>query len=1172
MPPFLAPPCSQPHAPDGRLGACRALTVACATCAERRQRFACSSRMRPLVLLQVLVAIGAAAPMCGESKKACTALDLLSPSLLLRVMPLVIYAESILREGGSEWGTLCYNHAADSGTAGQFDVLIRSVKLHGIPRLSTSPYRTASDTQLVAAAVAADPELPMPGWSIERVARSSSEEPMAPDSIASLPASDQWLKDAFLLRYLELKAQRMVNGTHHMMVLYPVPGNATWRWERARTMLSEYNYTLVASRVLNLDLASAAVFVQHLYEQVPSMDAKKCHRKATWCGFVDRKLRQARLVFFESPTPIALVHVLEMKNRLRSEYGYEKNSVHASDSHVELLSPARLALNRNSLTLLSQHALRSPQSGQLSSEADERRVYYVHNKRYRMKATSQASGTFPAVYGHPVAIPKTIATAGMSKSVALWERALAGTRCRITSTSVAAQGTAMDSEDRTWAVDVDSSNGSSSRLSIVGTPAEFVTAYMRMPPAERHASEVVDEQRGCFAFFDLDTAVDSTEKLQQAAAAACLVQKEATAVLVEMAAQREPGKSALQLDVLVLDATRLPEAGHMGKFSRHLVCRATRNGTAWLLRGPDNAATVAKLVRQRLLASGQDAAARLVDLHAYGKHKSFRLVGSSKLDSRARPLEIVGGGPPLDEAAVLASLVAPALSTPLAITTGAMQAGNCSFKLPSATKAESTSARRLKPSEQSTQKETTKAMKAPMERQRLESKAKLPSELPTVQLAQWSRFDIYVKAAYARVLMRHNLSRSGTIQVLRCGGKAGVPSTFYPKGHADQTCMLLREPGSSRCSRDVTFGCTHHGVWVKAGCEGHFSFLGEEIECDHAKLCRARDGARCICPMREPCTAEDPIDFMETAYFLHEVSFGMHEPCFKGTLGRSHTNCTIKRSFDDYVRTFRNLITSMRSEGFNAAYGRVPICLPKPWAPLLTVNAAHRVGVALGLGLPTLPIVVDDPCSLDRTYARPEDVPGQPKNTKWWRRSFDYHKFSGMQTYMPGTPSSLDVSRHYDVVVSDIIAADPNMHVLHLWPHAVSMGHEKMVEARQIVAEHCAADGGITYGKLVPMSSVALRSYMRQTHTKLYDSFWTPYHDPIIHNETAYIMVVRSTADMLARCQGLVRDLYHLPGDLYEASFDFTATHADAMLASRLLLSEMCSRCRYDSHTYGIVW
>ena len=73
---------------------------------------------------------------------------------------------------------------------------------------------------------------------------------------------------------------------------------------------------------------------------------------------------------------------------------------------------------------------------------------------------------------------------------------------------------------------------------------------------ERHAYEVIDEGCWIHAFFDLDAPAVTALDLENGSAAANRVVTAVVAALAELAALREPGRLPLEVDVLVLDATR----------------------------------------------------------------------------------------------------------------------------------------------------------------------------------------------------------------------------------------------------------------------------------------------------------------------------------------------------------------------------------------------------------------------------------------------------------------------------------------------------------------------------------------------------------------------------------------------------------------------------------------
>ena len=1017
----------------------------------------------------------------ADARGECTALDLLLPSLLHRLVPLVIYAESFLRHNNvaSEWSRLCYENSTDHGFKLQYEELARSIKVQGMAgRMPSSARKTAADMQLVAAAIAADPALPMPGWSAVRGAWTSvaSKETIVElDAAAAdeLSAPSRWLRDAFLLRYLELKAQRAANGTLHSMVLFPNSGDAEWRWKRAHTMIHQYGLVVLGSRFMGLDLDSAATFMEHLYEGLPSMDKGKCARKASWCGFRKNAVKKVRLVFIESPTPIALDRVLEMKNRLRAEFGGTKNSVHVSDSHAEMLSPAKIVLNGNSRDLLFKHKLfKLGAREQLSytDDDDERKVYYVHNRRYRLNLNlppSEPSGSL---------------------------------------TTTALGGTGAPGVEPSWFSRVITYPYGGITVEKGGTKLTY----------QEGGKKAVTGRKSGITVLDFDT-VEGFEELSR------------------------------EYPWLVRQPRVKTRRGV------HVYCKYNPN-----LNQP----TPAQGFKLDILGGSGKAKAVAVPPTQYtledGTFFTYRWEQTGPLD------DIPDGLSARLRESFISRLNPPPAPPPPPLFLHPRTASSLPLQghLP--------------------------------RRALLGNSSAFPSELPPGQLTQWSRFDIYVKAAFARVLLRHNTSRRGSTLLLRCGGAPGVASAYHSSEDANRTCTLLRttmtphddEAPRGNCTRGSTFGCTHEGVWVKRSCHGTFGFLGEEIPCAPSQHMHK---GRTLCRMREPCTLVDPIAFHEDAYKVMQYTFGLGEPCFKDSRKFAHVNCTEKTNFKHYLSTFHQLIASIRAHGYQVSYGRIPVCKWQSWAPMLTSNAAHRVAAALALGLPTMPIHPEVPCRHDRQTSKLSDG----KRVRiLFRRRWDYRFFARETNVFRdgryGTPSSAVKSRRYrrlydkfnesrvlpflDAAVREAIIADPNLHVLHLWPHAVSMGYAKRLRARQLAAEYCATDGGITYGKLVPASSLALQSYVRQIKRTLPAAAGSV--DPpgtTSHGLAAYIMVVRSAPDVLATCQSLIRDLYNLPGQLYETSFDATMTHADAILASRLLLHEICHGCEYDYDTHGTV-
>ena len=189
--------------------------------------------------------------------------------------------------------------------------------------------------------------------------------------------------------------------------------------------------------------------------------------------------------------------------------------------------------------------------------------------------------------------------------------------------------------------------------------------YLSVDAAERHAYEVLGDQRGCCVYFDLDGC--STGSIACDEIARC-VAEEAAGVLRDLIAARAPSLMADGVDVRRLAI----ESAHGGtKFSQHVLLQATRRGSrhdepCCLLAGPATARAVAARVVARCEQRGVPAS-QLVDLAVYRAGGCFRLLGSSKLVGEARaPLHLVAAASSelfasLDERELLlASLLQPA--------------------------------------------------------------------------------------------------------------------------------------------------------------------------------------------------------------------------------------------------------------------------------------------------------------------------------------------------------------------------------------------------------------------------------------------------------------------------------------------------------------------------------
>ena len=246
--------------------------------------------------------------------------------------------------------------------------------------------------------------------------------------------------------------------------------------------------------------------------------------------------------------------------------------------------------------------------------------------------------------------------------LATWEAALAGTSAGVFSRLACAREAAMGAA-RVWAVDLSAgSGGSAPKFYVVAKPEAFAEAYQRVPPRHRHAYEIIEERRGCFAFFDLDAKVATLTEMEHAEADAAVIGAVAATELRELAAQRR-GVAALHVDSVTLHATRPLTESAAGKLSRHIVLRASAAGVPFLLAGPADAGAFAQRVHARLRQSGCEGAAALIDLKVYTSGRAFRLLGSTKLAVPGSVAFALHGGEAgaLACTTLLATLVAPCM-------------------------------------------------------------------------------------------------------------------------------------------------------------------------------------------------------------------------------------------------------------------------------------------------------------------------------------------------------------------------------------------------------------------------------------------------------------------------------------------------------------------------------
>ena len=184
---------------------------------------------------------------------------------------------------------------------------------------------------------------------------------------------------------------------------------------------------------------------------------------------------------------------------------------------------------------------------------------------------------------------------------------------------------------RAWAVDLPPRPGGTGE-----TPKHYVAArarslavtLMAVPARQRHMYEIV-RAAPCWAYFDLEL-VGCASELQDADERAAEVARFAALYLAD-AARLQLCRN-IAVEIAAMDSHRL------GKFSRHLICRAhaVPGGEPVLLRSPTDAAALARLVAARLPG-------KLIDHGVYAADRYFRLVGSSKLASPTSRLVLNAG-------------------------------------------------------------------------------------------------------------------------------------------------------------------------------------------------------------------------------------------------------------------------------------------------------------------------------------------------------------------------------------------------------------------------------------------------------------------------------------------------------------------------------------------------
>ena len=362
-------------------------------------------RRLSLVVLQVVTIHAAAVSEHGSI--ASTAVQ---PMLFPHAIPLIIYARSYLRDGKpTVWANLCFSTSGYVAYSSYFHQMISSVNqshtlgavehLHvplGAVKHLHVPCAAADRALLMlAAAVAVDPTMRLHCETCQIA------------SLASTYRETTWwtytysvgrLDDAFLLRYLELKASSS-HGKLFLICLFPVGGNTTQHLVRAREQLQSLG-EIVAIREVSFDLNGASQLMQHLYLGQAWVNQRNLTNKARWCGFKGNEVTAGQFVFFEATDGVGVADMLSLKKRLRAEFK-EHSAIHVSDTHSEMLMQARLLLNANTRSLISSSMLpipptKSSQSRQCempSLQQDEQTIYYNRGCMHMMNNTDAPGWT-----------------------------------------------------------------------------------------------------------------------------------------------------------------------------------------------------------------------------------------------------------------------------------------------------------------------------------------------------------------------------------------------------------------------------------------------------------------------------------------------------------------------------------------------------------------------------------------------------------------------------------------------------------------------------------------------------------------------------------------------------------------------------------------------------------
>ena len=260
------------------------------------------------------------------------------------------------------------------------------------------------------------------------------------------------------------------------------------------------------------------------------------------------------------------------------------------------------------------------------------------------------------------------------------------------------------------------------------------------------------------------------------------------------------------------------------------------------------------------------------------------------------------------------------------------------------------------------------------------------------------------------------------------------------------------------------------------------------------------------------------------------AAYTEHERAFNRLCEWNHTSSVCEKAGpEEFATCFHRTIESIQTRGYDLG-STVLVDFSG-----MQCNAAHRVAAATTLNL---------------------DVPVKELNCGIVH-FFDYR-------YL--------LSRGFDSVYADwamhhAITRDPQLHVLHIWPRAMSRGSTIFKDARLIAKRDCSLENGIVYEKTVPLSPHALHIYLQHAYGTVswvkparYEARGFPLH----------AMVVRSTPVKMKQCKDKIRKLYNLPGVLYNAACHTTDFHSEAIVASQMLFNDNSIAYMHHARNYSV--